>query len=149
MIFKKVKESIPTLKAVSLPFSGTCRHTVYLSIKKEYDGLGRNAALAALASDPLLKLAIVVDDDINIFNEAEVMWAVTTRTQPDRDVVIIPDAYVCELDPSAYSIKGREERGYMNAKWFIDATKPFGLPFQIRADVPENVWKNININDYM
>ena len=67
---------------------------------------------------------------INVYNEAEVMWAVATRIQPDRDVVIIPDAYVCELDPSAYDIKGRNVRGYMNSKWFIDATKPHGLPFQ-------------------
>jgi UbiD family decarboxylase len=113
------------------------------------DGIGRNAALAALAADPFLKLAIVVDDDINIYNEAEVMWAVATRIQPDRDVVIIPDAYVCELDPSSYDIKGRNIRGYMNAKWFIDATKPYGLPFQERAEVPESVWKNMNLDEYL
>ncbi len=91
----------------------------------------------------------LVDDDINIYNEAEVMWAVATRIQPDRDVVIIPDTYVCELDPSAYDIKGRAVRGYMNSKWFIDATKPCGLPFQERADVPEDVWKNINLDEYV
>ncbi len=148
MIFKKVKASIPTLKAISLPFSGTCRHTVYVSIKKEFDGLGRNAALAALAADPFMKLCIVVDEDIDIHNESEVMWAVATRTQPARDVIIIPEAYVCELDPSAYSIEGRHTRGYMNDKWIIDATKPFGLPFQERAEVPDEVWRNINLDDY-
>lgn len=149
MIFKKVKESIPTAKAVCLPFSGTCRHAVYVSIKKEFDGLGRNAGLAALAADPFMKLCIVVDDDINIYNEAEVMWAVATRIQPARDIIVIPQSYVCELDPSAYSIKGREERGYMNDKWIIDATKPYGLSFQERADVPEDVWKNINLDEYL
>jgi 2,5-furandicarboxylate decarboxylase 1 len=149
MIFKKVKESIPSLKAVTLPFSGTCRHAVYLSIKKEFDGLGKNAALAALAADPFMKLAIVVDDDVNVYNEAEVMWAVATRIQPDRDVVIIPDTYVCELDPSSYSIAGREVRGYMNSKWFIDATKPYGLPFQVKAEVPENIWKDMNLEEYL
>jgi len=149
MIFKKVKASIPTLKAVTLPFSGTCRHAVYVSIKKEFDGLGRNAGLAALAADPFMKLCIVVDDDIDIYDEAEVMWAVATRTQPARDVIIIPEAYVCELDPSAYSIQGRHTRGYMNDKWIIDATKPFGLPFQERAEVPDDVWKNIDLDDYL
>ncbi len=149
IIYKKVKASVPTLKAVTLPFSGCCRHTVYLSIKKEYDGIGKNAALAALAADPFMKLAIVVDDDINIFNEAEVMWAVATRIQPDRDVVFIPDAAVGHLDPTSYGIKGRATRGNMNTKWFIDATKPHGLPFAERADVPEYVWKDMSLDDYL
>lgn len=149
MLYTRIKAVVPTLKAVTLPFSGTCRHTAYISIRKEYDGLGKNTALAALAADPFMKLAIVVDEDIDVFNEAEVMWAVCTRVQPDRDVFTIPDAYVCELDPSAYSIKGRTERGYMNAKWAIDATKPVDLPFQERADVPEEVWKNIKLEDYL
>jgi 2,5-furandicarboxylate decarboxylase 1 len=91
---------------------------------------------------------VVVDDDIDVFNEAEVMWAVTTRMNADRDIFIVPDAYVCELDPSAYDITGRTNRGAMNAKWAIDATKPVGLPFQERADVPETVWKNMDLDSY-
>ncbi len=148
-VYQKVKAAIPTLKAVTLPFSGCCRHTVYLSIKKEYDGLGKNAGLAALTADPFMKLAIVVDDDIDIYNEAEVMWAVTTRVQPDKDVIIIPDMHLMELDPSAYSATARTERGAMNARWLIDATKPDGMPFPRRADVPEDVWKNINLDEYL
>lgn len=148
-VFRKVKAAIPTLKAVTLPFSSCCRHAVYLSIKKEFDGLGKNAGLAALTADPFIKLAIVVDDDIDVYNEAEVMWAVTTRVQPDRDVICIPDMYMMELDPSAHSATGATERGYMNGKWLIDATKPDGLPFQTRADVPANVWKNMNLDDYL
>jgi 2,5-furandicarboxylate decarboxylase 1 len=149
MLYTRIKAVVPTLKAVTLPFSGTCRHTAYVSIKKEYDGLGKNAALSALAADPFMKLVIVVDEDIDVFNEAEVMWAVCTRVQAQQDVFIVPDAYVCELDPSAYSIKGRLERGYLNTKWAIDATKPVDLPFQERADVPEEVWRNIRIEDYI
>lgn len=149
MLYTRVKAVVPTVKAVTLPFSGTCRHTAYISIRKEYDGLGKNTALAALAADPFMKLVIVVDDDIDVFNEAEVMWAVCTRVQADRDVFIVPDAYVCELDPSAYSIKGRAERGSINAKWAIDATKPVDLPFQARADVPEAIWKNMRLEDYL
>ena len=148
-VYKKVKASIPTLKAVTLPFSGTCRHTVYLSITKEYHGLGKNAGLAALTADPFIKLAIVVDDDIDIYNEAEVMWAVATKVQPDKDVIIIPDMYLMELDPSAYSVTGRTERGYMNARWLIDATKPDGMPFPPRGDVPEDVWKDMNLDEYL
>jgi 2,5-furandicarboxylate decarboxylase 1 len=147
-MFKRVKQAVPTTTALTLPFSGTCRHTCYVSVKKEFDGVGKNVALAAMAADPFMKLIVVVDDDIDVFNEAEVMWAVTTRMNADRDIFIVPDAYVCELDPSAYDITGRTNRGAMNAKWAIDATKPVGLPFQERADVPETVWKNMDLDSY-
>jgi 2,5-furandicarboxylate decarboxylase 1 len=145
----KVKATIPTTKAVALPFSGCCRFATYVSIKKEYDGQGRNAALTALGADPFVKLCIVVDEDIDPHNEAEVMWAVATRVQADKDVIVIPESYTVELDPSAYSILDRTKRGALNAKWIIDATKPVGLPFQERSTVPEHVWKDMNLDDYL
>jgi 2,5-furandicarboxylate decarboxylase 1 len=149
MMFQRVKAAVPTVTALTLPFSGTCRHSCYVSVKKEFDGAGKNVALATLAADPFMKMVIVVDDDIDVFNEMEVMWAVVTRVQADRDVFVIPDAYVCELDPSAYDIADRSKRGYVNAKWAIDATKPVAIDFQERADVPESVWKHMNLQDYL
>jgi hypothetical protein len=62
---------------------------------------------------------------------------------------MVPDAYVSELDPSAYSIKSRNRRDYLNTKWAIDATKPVGLPFEERADVPADAWRNIDLSDYI
>ena len=88
-----------------MPFSACCRFATYVSIKKEYDGQGRNAALTALGADPFVKLAVIVDDDIDPYNETQVMWAVATRVRADKDVMIIPEAYTCELDPTAYSIE--------------------------------------------
>lgn len=149
MMFERVKAAVPTVTALTLPFSGTCRHSAYVSLKKEYDGAGKNVALATLAADPFMKTVIVVDDDVDVFNEMEVMWAVITRVQADRDIFVVPDAYVCELDPSAYDIADRAKRGYVNAKWAIDATKPVGIEFQERADVPESVWKHMNLRDYL
>jgi 2,5-furandicarboxylate decarboxylase 1 len=147
-MLEKVRAVIPTVRGVCLPFSACCRFATYVSIKKEYDGQARNAALTALGADPFVKLAIIVDEDVDPYDEAQVLWAVATRVQADRDVVIIPDSYVVELDPSAYSIRDRNERGYMNAKWFIDATKPVNLPFQERSTVPEEVWRNMRLEDY-
>jgi 2,5-furandicarboxylate decarboxylase 1 len=145
----KVRAVIPTVRNVCLPFSACCRFAAYVSIKKEYDGQARNAALTALGADPFVKLVVVVDEDINPYSESEVMWAIATRTQADRDVVVIPDSYVCELDPSAYSLEDRRTRGYMNAKWFIDATMPVGLPFQQRSTVPEQYWRDLRLDEYI
>ena len=148
-IYKRIKLAIPTIKDVELPLSGTCRHIAYVSFKKDYDGQGKIASISTLAADPMIKLAVIVDDDINIHNEQEVWWAVSTRTQADRAITLVPEAYIAELDPSAHSIRSRSERAALNTKWAIDATMPIDEPFQEKADVPEEVWKKINLNDYL
>ena len=75
-----------------------------------------------LGVDHYLKLVIVVDDDIDVFDESDVLWAVATRMQADRDLVVISGSLGALLDPSA------DERG-VTAKLGIDATRPFGEPF--------------------
>ncbi|MDA4111529.1 MAG: UbiD family decarboxylase [Thaumarchaeota archaeon] len=149
VVYKRIKLAVPSIKDVELPLSGTCRHIAYVSIKKDYDGLGKIASLSALSADPMIKIAIIVDDDINVHNEQEVMWAVATRVQADRALTIVPEAYVAELDPSAYSIRSRADRGSLNTKWAIDATKPIDQPFQESADVPKQYWKSIDISNYL
>jgi 2,5-furandicarboxylate decarboxylase 1 len=59
---------------------------------------------------------VVVDDDVDIHNPAEVEWAVATRFQADRDLVIISEAQGSKLDPST--------RNGVGAKMGLDATKP-------------------------
>ena len=75
-----------------------------------------------LGVDHYLKLVIVVDDDIDVFDESDVMWAVATRMQADRDLVTIGGSLGALLDPRA------DERG-VTAKLGIDATRSFGEPF--------------------
>jgi 2,5-furandicarboxylate decarboxylase 1 len=147
-MLSKVRAVVPSVKAVCMPFSACCRFATYVSITKEYDGQARNAALTALGADPFVKLAVIVDDDIDPYNETQVMWAVATRVRADKDVIIIPESYTCELDPTAYDIADDSKNGALNAKWIIDATKPVGLPFQTLADVPEEVWRGISLADF-
>lgn len=73
--------AMPGVTDVPMPMSGICRFHACVQIRKEYDGAGK---IAALASDPFVKL-VVVDEDVDIHNDAEVLWAIATRTQPDRD----------------------------------------------------------------
>lgn len=147
--FKRIKLAIPSIKDVELPLSGNCRHTAYVSIRKDYDGQGKIASIAALAADPMIKLAVITDADINVRDEQEVWWAVATRTQADRAITMVPEAYVAELDPSAHNIQSRAERGSLNTKWAIDATKPIDQPFQERADVPMEFWKDLDLSKYI
>lgn len=149
VLYKRVKASVPSVRDVYMPMSGICRFHAYVQIAKEYDGAGRLAALAALSSDPFVKLAVVVDDDVDIHNEAEVLWAIATRTQPDRDTFFIPESATSRLDPASYSIWSRWEKDTMNTKWAIDATKPVEAPFEERADVPREVWENLDLSQYV
>jgi 2,5-furandicarboxylate decarboxylase 1 len=149
VLYKRVKATVPSVQAVHLPMSGICRFTAYVKISKEYDGEGKLAALAALASDPFVKLAVIVDDDIDIYNDSEVLWAIATRTQPDRATFFVQDSAVSRLDPASYSIWNRWEKDTMNTKWAIDATKPVEAPFEERADVPRHVWENLDLEAYI
>jgi 2,5-furandicarboxylate decarboxylase 1 len=149
VILRRVRMNVPGAKEVCLPVSGACRHIGYVSMRKDFDGQGKIAALSALAAETMAKLIVIVDDDIDVQNESEVWWAVATRTQADRSIFMVPEAFVAQLDPSSHSIKGRNIRGALNTKWAIDATKPLGLPFEERADVPTDLWTKIILDDYL
>lgn len=114
-IFKGVRNVVPTVKDVVLTEGGCCWLHAVISIEKRTEGDGKNTILAALASHPSLKHVVVVDDDIDIHNPKDVEYAIATRVQADRDVVIIKGAKGSSLDPSIDEDK-------TTAKMGIDAT---------------------------
>jgi UbiD family decarboxylase len=66
---------------------------------------------------------VVVDDDINIHDPAEVEWAIATRFQANGDLVVLADQPGSSLDPSATHVPGQKTR---TAKMGLDATIPWG-----------------------
>ena len=129
-LFNAIRGVVPTVQAVHFPLSGCCRFNCYISIDKKVDGETKQAALVALGACDFVKNVIVVDADIDVFNEEEVLWAVATRVQADRDVDIIKDVKGNTLDPS-------QTDEIMTAKMIIDATKPARRPYAARLRVPE------------
>jgi 2,5-furandicarboxylate decarboxylase 1 len=121
-IHNAVSRVIPNVTGVHVPLSGTSSFTAYVAIKQSRPGEARHVIPIVLGVDHYLKLVIVVDDDIDVFDESDVLWAVATRMQADRDLVTIAGSLGAMLDPSA------DERG-ITAKLGIDATRPFGEPF--------------------
>jgi len=140
-LLRAVRQTVPTVKNVCMPVSGNCRFHAYVSISKGAPGQAKNAICAALAADMLLKHVIIVDDDIDVFDEEQVLWAVSNRFQADRDLLVIPNAQGSELDPSAGP-------GGVNAKMGLDATKPLtGFPPELR--VPDEFMKKIRLEDFL
>lgn len=151
-IYRAVKQIVPTVKCVHLPSSGCSRFHVYVQIKKTSPGQGKEAIVAALSVDRRLKHVVVVDEDINIFDDAEVLWAIATRSRWDRDLVVIPDMGSTTRDPTAYAASPGElsYHGYTVAKGGIDATMPAPPePFEMRIKVPDDVMHRISLQDYL
>lgn len=101
MILKTVRQAVPGVRNVRLTEGGCCWLNGIVSIKKNKDGDGVNAALAAFTGHTSMKQVIVVDEDIDIFDDRAVEWAVATRMQADR-IIKIPGAAGSSLDPSSH-----------------------------------------------
>jgi len=111
-----LRRSFPTVRDVHLARGGVCRYHLYVQIDKRQEGEAKNIMMGAFAGHYDVKQVIVVDMDVDIHNPAEVEWAVATRFQADRDLVVIQESQGSKLDPST--------RNGVGAKMGLDATKP-------------------------
>ena len=111
-----LQRSFPNVRDVHLSRGGACRYHLYVQIRKRQEGEAKNIMLGAFAGHYDVKHVIVVDEDVDIHNPAEVEWAVATRFQADRDLVVVPESQGSKLDPST--------RNGVGAKMGLDATKP-------------------------
>lgn len=116
-IYNAVLNTVPTVQNVVLTEGGCCWLHAAVSIKKQTQGDGKNVIMAALAAHPSLKHAIVVDEDIDIFNPEDLEYAIATRVKGDEDIMIVPGARGSSLDPCATPDGTTTKVG-------VDATKP-------------------------
>ena len=117
-LYKQLKESMPEVVAVNAMY--THGMGVIISTKCRYGGYGKGVAFRLLSTPhgmPYSKIVIVVDEYVDPFNLEQVMWAVTTRVRPDKDVAVIPNCPGMPLDPSSVPAG-------MHSKMIIDATTP-------------------------
>jgi 2,5-furandicarboxylate decarboxylase 1 len=115
----QLQARFPDVVALRYPPAGTHFHCVVALRRPAAPGSARQVLVALLGLDPYVKLAVAVDDDIDVARDDEVQWAVATRFQADRDVIVIPDMPGSMLDPS--SAMG------ITARMALDATSPPGF----------------------
>ncbi|AIG97027.1 menaquinone biosynthesis decarboxylase [Archaeoglobus fulgidus] len=108
----------PEIVDINLPVEGAFHNLAIVSIKKRYPGQAKKVMYAIWGTGmlSLTKIVVVVDDDVNVHDMREVVWAVTSRFDPARDVVILPPSPTDSLDHSAYIPN-------LAGKLGIDATK--------------------------
>lgn len=100
---------------------------VVVQMNPRYYGEAKNVLLSVLSSEyQHPKIAIAVDEDVDIFNYADVLWAIATRVNPAEDVIVLPGAKIHSMDPSCPEIGKPGSPGWhrLGGKMIIDATKP-------------------------
>jgi UbiD family decarboxylase len=117
-ILNALRRNLPNVKAVHVPHSTCGAFMAFIAMKKTSAGEPQQAIMAALGTEFYTKYVIVVDDDVDVFNLADVMWAVATRVQAEKDIVFIPGAKGAILDPTS------DPEDFTLTKMGIDATKP-------------------------
>ena len=131
-IYRLVEDAIPGfVQNVYCASAGGGKYLAILQVKKRRpndEGMQRQAALAAFTAFAELKHVILVDDDVDIYDANDVMWAMTTRYQGDIDTIFIPGVRGHSLDPSGTPEFNQLLRGPgITCKTIFDCTVPWGL----------------------
>jgi 2,5-furandicarboxylate decarboxylase 1 len=139
-LYNRIKAVIPGVTGVHMPVSGTARLHAYIQVKKATDSDPRTIIATALSSDYRLKHVIVVDEDVDIYDDEQVLWAVATRSQWDKDLIVIPGMLGTRLDPSGNDTA--------TTKGGIDATKPADDSSFAQRIRPGAIIDRIQLEDY-
>jgi len=129
---------------INVTLGGCAFWHAVISIKKA-PGDAKNALLAALSVMDL-KHVVVVDDDIDINDPMDVEWAIATRVQGDKDIIVIPNARAKPLDPSLPQGAGVVPTG---TKVGIDATIPEGIPHEHYERITYAYADTAKVDDYV
>ncbi len=150
-IYDQVSRLCDCVTVLLTPGGGSWLHAV-VQIRKRHADDGRRAMEAALQGHPSLKHVLVVEDDINIYDPAELEWSIATRVQADTSMVVWPDQGGSSLDPSALHVPGQKSR---TAKVGIDATIPWIKPAgELRTEAERNAFRRtrypfVSVNQYV
>lgn len=117
VIYEAVSKAVAKVHGVRLTEGGCCWLHGVVSIEKHAEGDAKNAILAAFGAHPSMKKVTVVDSDVNIYDDRDVEWAVATRFQAHKDLILIEGTKGSSVDPSNEGL---------STKTGLDATKPIG-----------------------
>lgn len=147
-VFSACRRVAPEVVNVHLPLSGMCRATVYVQVKNPRPGRTRAIIHTALTVDPRIKSVFVVDDDVDIFDEKQVLWALATRAHFDKDLLVVDDLPSTTMNPITRS-------DGVGAKMGIDCTLPPSpdpeIPshYQMPMRVPDEALRQIEVGRYV
>lgn len=138
-----IKILLPEIVEINLPPHGVFQGLMIVSIRKRYPGQAKKVMMAlwGLGQTSLTKIIIVVDETVDPHDINQVIWAVSSYVNPQRDVVIIPNTHTDALDPASTAPSYGSKLG-------IDATKKFksenyGKEWPEEVEEDESVLKKV------
>jgi len=136
---RKLREAVPDIRQ----YRSMNTFFGFIQLDKKHVAQPKQAILAAFANELYLKYVVCFDTDIDIENGSQMAWAMATRVQADRDILVLPGVLGTDLDLSAPAESVVTKVG-------IDATaKPFRKDLPKLAKIPDDVMERINIQDYI
>jgi 2,5-furandicarboxylate decarboxylase 1 len=130
LIWRALETAIREPVAVYAPAATGGTMNVRIAMRQRVPGEARNAMMAAFGSVANVKNVFVVDPDIDVFSDEQMEWALATRFQPHRDLVIEQGFRTLPLDPSLGNATTGAKAGY-------DLTLPFGSQRAIESEIPQ------------
>ncbi len=147
-----LQKQFPEITDFYLPPEGCSYRLAVVSIKKQYAGHAKRVMFGVwsfLRQFMYTKFIIVTDDDVNIRDWKEVIWAMTTRMDPARDTLLVENTPIDYLD-FASPVSGLGSKMGMDAtnKWPGETMREWGRPIIMDAAVKarvDEIWKNLGL----
>ena len=147
-----LQKQFPEIEDFYLPPEGCSYRIAIVSIKKQYPGHAKRVMMGVwsfLRQFMYTKFIVVVDEQINIRNWEDVIWAITTRMDPIRDTVMIDNTPIDYLD-FASPTSGLGSKMGLDAtnKWSGETTREWGTPIEMTDKVKQRVdeiWPDLGI----
>src|SRR5712672_642560 len=130
-ILNALRRNLPNVRSVHVPHTTCGAFMAFVSMKKTAEGEPQMAMMATFGTELYTKYVIVVDDDVDIFNMNDVMWAVATRVRAEKDIVLIPGCKGAIIDPTS------DSETFPVTKTGIDATRPADKDFAERLVISD------------
>jgi len=147
-----IQKQFPEIIDFYLPPEGCSYRMAVVSMKKQYPGHAKRVMMGVwsfLRQFMYTKFVIVVDDDVDVRNWEDVIWAITTRMDPARDTVMIENTPIDYLD-FASPVSGLGSKMGLDAtsKWPGETQREWGRPIQMDGAVKQRIdeiWESLNI----
>ena len=130
-ILNALRRNLPNVRAVHVPHKTCGAFLAIVSMKKVAEGEPKMAMLTALGTELYTKHVIVVDEDVDIFDMDDVMWAVATRVRAEKDILLVPGVKSAIIDPTS------DPKTFTVTKMGIDATAPLNEGFAERLTISD------------
>jgi len=149
-----LRKQFPEIVDFYLPPEGCSYRMAVVTMKKQYPGHAKRVMLGVwsfLRQFMYTKFVIVCDDDINARDWNDVIWAITTRMDPARDVTLIENTPIDYLD-FASPVSGLGSKMGMDAtnKWPGETDREWGVPIEMTEEVKtrvDDIWSSLGIDE--